>query len=248
MKRITAAFLFACSPILSAGAPGDTEGSSMTGDAGFEASLETYLARFDERKIRIREQLNAPATTEAIAAFESDVGQELPGDVKALYLVANGQISPFHDAVPREDGSRRFGYPVELGEDDYVGNFFGTYEFLSLAEARQEWSFIGENWNSEAMSLDHDSMTEIREGDPIQPYSYRPEWIPLAKDGGGNTLSIDLAPAEGGTVGQIIAIGPDESEYRLIAPSLTALLHSVGERGIGPDEGDEQRYFFNIRN
>lgn len=220
----------------------------MTEDAGFEATLETYLKRFDERKIRIREQLNPPASEEAISAYETEIGQELPADVKSLYRIADGQISPFHEATPRADGTRKFGYPVQLGVDDYVGNLFGTYEFLSLSEARREWLFVIENWDPESMSLENDSMTDIWEGDPIQPYNYRPEWIPLAKDGGGNSLSIDMAPAEGGTVGQIIAIGPDEDYYRVIAPSLTALLQSVGERGIGPDDGDEQRYFFDIRN
>ncbi|WP_374536620.1 SMI1/KNR4 family protein [Chitinimonas taiwanensis] len=53
----------------------------------------------------------------------------------------------------------------------------------------------------------------------IRPDWFHPAWIPFTHDGMGNHLCLDLDPAEGGQVGQIIRVWHDDDERQLIAPS-----------------------------
>ncbi len=48
--------------------------------------------------------------------------------------------------------------------------------------------------------------------------------MPFSLDGGGNSYAIDLSPAPGGEYGQVILIGSDEDERRVLASSLAELL------------------------
>ncbi|MEH2143178.1 SMI1/KNR4 family protein [Nostoc sp.] len=48
---------------------------------------------------------------------------------------------------------------------------------------------------------------------------WSPLWIPLTYDGAGNHDCLDLAPAKGGKVGQIIQMWHDEGERELVASS-----------------------------
>ncbi len=60
----------------------------------------------------------------------------------------------------------------------------------------------------------------------IRPDWFHPAWIPFTHDGMGNHLCLDLAPAEGGQVGQIIRVWHDEDERQLIAPSFAVWFSS----------------------
>jgi cell wall assembly regulator SMI1 len=203
-----------------------------------ESSLNAWLQRFDEKKIRMRDQLNVGASEEEIAAFESKIGAPLPPDVrkspfKVTYMTGQPNIIEL---------------PFPLKADEFVGNLFGSYEFLSLDEAHAEWN----NWKviieqSTAEELaDFDSHVDRRGNDPVKKQYVSLKWIPIAKDGGGNSYAIDLDPAVNGKVGQVIVIGPDEDLRRVIAPDIKALLDRNSAKPIADDDGDEQRYFFGL--
>jgi cell wall assembly regulator SMI1 len=51
---------------------------------------------------------------------------------------------------------------------------------------------------------------------------WNPRWIPFTHDGGGNHLCLDLDPAEGGAVGQVISMWHDSGERAVQG-------HSFGE-------------------
>jgi cell wall assembly regulator SMI1 len=215
-----------------------------TKDHNIESSLELWLKRFDEKNIRMRDQLNSGATETDLLAFEKHIGNKLPEDVRSLYKIANGQKSPFY---PIQDKGN-FNFPFPIKDNEYVGNLFGSYEFLSLDQAKKEW----ENWktiedqSSKQEIADFDDNIQIRDTDPVKKKYAHSKWIPIAMDGGGNSYALDLDPEPSGKIGQIIVIGPDEDLRRVIAPGIKELFLINAAQAIGQDEGDDQRYFFDL--
>ena len=47
-------------------------------------------------------------------------------------------------------------------------------------------------------------------------------WLPIASDGGGNSWSLDLDPAPGGGVGQIVYFDHEVGSTAVLYPSFTA--------------------------
>jgi cell wall assembly regulator SMI1 len=64
----------------------------------------------------------------------------------------------------------------------------------------------------------------------VKPLYTCADWIPFATDGGGNSLAADLAPAPGGTAGQVIVIGSEEDLRWVLAPSVLDLLRLCAGR------------------
>lgn len=69
----------------------------------------------------------------------------------------------------------------------------------------------------------------LRSDDAISPVDWRPEWFAFAAAEAGNGYAVDVAPPEGGDVGQIIQVGPD-FERHLIAGSLSELMSEAASR------------------
>ncbi len=57
---------------------------------------------------------------------------------------------------------------------------------------------------------------------PIKAEWWNPRWVPLTSNGGGDHHCLDLDPAEGGQVGQIMEFWHDWEVRTRIAPSFTA--------------------------
>jgi cell wall assembly regulator SMI1 len=62
-----------------------------------------------------------------------------------------------------------------------------------------------------------------------------PGWLPLTDDGAGNHACVDLDPAEGGRVGQVLAVLADHPRRPLLAGSWAAFL---GRQARALEEGD----------
>lgn len=101
---------------------------------------------------------------------------------------------------------------------------------------------------------EHATWMDLAQDDPtlgsepasaIQPVTFHRHWVPLAVDGSGNGLAIDLAPGLTGVAGQVITYGPDETTRRVVSPSVTALFHwaatAVEQQGVQVS-GDEVTY------
>ncbi|GHO49159.1 SMI1/KNR4 family protein [Ktedonospora formicarum] len=65
---------------------------------------------------------------------------------------------------------------------------------------------------------------------PIQPVWWHPAWLPLTGDGAGDLWCIDLAPASGGQVGQIISFSHEVGPTQVIATSFHELLSSFTDQ------------------
>lgn len=145
--------------------------------------------------------LNPPATVEEIEHAEKEMNITFPDDLRALYLVHDGE---------KESGP---------------GLFFGL-PFLSLADMLSEWKVWKDlDEDEELNDIDAYSVPQfyIKES-----YANR-HWIPISTDFGGNHIGIDFNPDSAGTVGQVINFGRDEEVKYVIAHQISDLLSFITE-------------------
>ncbi|KAG0578553.1 hypothetical protein KC19_4G032500 [Ceratodon purpureus] len=157
--------------------------------------------------------LNSGATEEEIVAAEAAVGVRFPEDFRASLERHNGQA--------REE--------VLLG----MGALLSTREIV------EQWGV----WNEllEGGSFEEDFCSKPEPG--VKANWWNSRWIPVTHDGGGDHDCIDMDPAEGGTVGQIIEMWHDDDIRPLRAPSFLSWLTAaasgledgtlVWEEGVG---------------
>ena len=198
-------------------------GSRATADRGPGAALRAawhdLLAAAADAGYAICELVNEPATPQRVAEAERAIGRRLPDDLAGLYLLSDGQVD-WSPLVGGPDGDRQRGR--------WVGSLFGagwSFDPLQrLQSGYQGWADVRGGYTADELVTDFDEAVEVRGDDPVKKRYSSPDWIPFATDGGGNSLAVDLDPAPGGTVGQVIVIGSDEDLRRVIAPSVLELL------------------------
>lgn len=135
--------------------------------------------------------LNYGILPQDLAQVEMQLGFVLPAVVRESYLCVDGQ-------------------EAESAAGCAEGLFFGL-KLLPMETVLEEWRF----WRE----VDHDpltgaNLTLLESMQSIPPnwvrklYSQR-GWIPLIADHVGNYIGVDVNPAEGGQVGQVIVFGRD---------------------------------------
>jgi len=136
----------------------------------------------------------APGASEAdLDALAKKTGLDLPASTRAFYRAHDGQ---------RGAAS---------------GLFLGM-EFLSTSAAGEEWG----RWTSllkDDPTLAQEIVVTAQPEGAVQAVYAVPGWIPIASDGAGNHLAVDLAPGPKGTAGQVISFGTDEATRYVLAPS-----------------------------
>ncbi len=140
--------------------------------------------------------LKPGATDTELEALQVALGVTLPTDMAASYRIHNG------------------------AGDDLSVSFGGWYDFFDLDRILDEWTV----WKELLDGGEFEGEASEPKDSGIRPDWWNAAWIPITGDGGGNHLCVDLAPAGGGTVGQIITMWHDDTDRELIAPSFTALL------------------------
>jgi cell wall assembly regulator SMI1 len=118
-------------------------------------------------------------------------GVALPAAVRDSYLTVDGQ-------------------EAESSAGCAEGLFFGL-TLLPLEDVLEEWRFWREVDDDPATGANtrlRDGMRSIPDGWVHKEYSQR-GWIPLIVDKAGNYIGVDLNPAVGGSVGQVIVFGRD---------------------------------------
>lgn len=177
----------------------------------FDRAYEDWIRALTRGGFAVETFLDLPASDAEVAAFEAAVGFAIPADLKALYRRANGQKASFKISDPK---------PGTI-----VTPFFGSYDFVSLEQALNAYRVWLDIYQSAGDNFASDfNQSSAREGDPVFCEYWRPGWTPFSLDGGGNSYAVDLSPPPGGTYGQVIVIGSDEDERRVLAKSVTELL------------------------
>ncbi|KAF7353595.1 hypothetical protein MVEN_01043800 [Mycena venus] len=150
--------------------------------------LRAWLAR---EYPELGDTLNYGILPPDLAEIESHFGFELPPVVRESYLAVDGQ-------------------EAESAAGCAEGLFFGL-TLLPLEDVLEEWRFwreVDDDPSTGANVQLRDSMQSIPTGWVRKEYSQR-GWIPLIADKAGNYVGVDLNPAEGGSVGQVIIFGRD---------------------------------------
>jgi cell wall assembly regulator SMI1 len=138
------------------------------------------------------------ATDEQIRAAEVAMGVTFPDDVKACYRIHNGQKNYSGLSCPW---------------------FLHGLEWNSLNDMLDGWRGLRSLVNDGTFA----PWRSIPEG-PIQRDWWHPGWIPLTSDRHGSGHCLDLAPAPGGDVGQIIYWQNDDPGRYIEARSFTEWL------------------------
>jgi cell wall assembly regulator SMI1 len=184
-------------------APGAAEGAST--ERSVPASwkrIETWLKK---KAPEVRRSLGRKATPQEIERTEAALGVSLPGDVKESYRVHNGQPEDLALVPPPEE-------------------YDAGYSLLPLNRMAAEWRVWKELVDSGEFANDRCAPdTGIRDD------WWNPGWMPFAGNGGGDFLCIDLAPADGGTSGQVITMFHAEKKRELLAPSFRDWLSNLAD-------------------
>lgn len=144
------------------------------------------------------------AAEEEIRQLEVLLGRTLPSDIRDSWLIHNGQ-----QGVARNLGR---GYGL-----------LDTWQLLSLQEIGKFWRMLQELFLSGEFDLPGEAVG------PVQPVWWHPAWIPFTNSGTGHSHCLDLAPASGGQVGQIIIYWKASPDRKVVAPGLGSLLTQVAE-------------------
>ena len=145
----------------------------------------------------LRDDLRPGASETALADAERALGLALPADVRAVYAAHDGQAGDAPGAL-------------------------GGLRFLPLADVAAEHA----KW-ADVLATSPDLAGLPVEAVPagaVAATTWDARWVPVADDGAGNGLAVDLAAGPVGTQGQVVTVGADEPTRRVLAPSLPALL------------------------
>ncbi|MEU1283453.1 SMI1/KNR4 family protein [Kitasatospora sp. NPDC005856] len=178
------------------------------GTAGPAGDPDLAVARFHaylERRASILgqpEELPPPVPAAALDEAERRLGRPLPADLRALYLIADG------------DG---------VGHENLW--LFGDNTWLSLenlVHVQAEWcepDWFG--WDLEWDAVVFDAYP----ADTVRRCGANPGWLPFGSGQDANFLAVDTAPARNGRPGQVIRMGRDHDHApQYVADSVTSLL------------------------
>jgi cell wall assembly regulator SMI1 len=165
--------------------------------AGLWRRLEAYL---DAHAPAVLSSLNPPATDEQLAQAEAQLGVSFPDDLKESLRVCNGQTDSFH-IVPAEFDPKRGTTIATWGELLPLERI--VYDTLAEREQNknsQEWAY----------GLEYDGPVR-RDGN----------WscLCIVDPGSGDRIWLDLDPADGGRVGQVLSMCHDPPRLFVIATS-----------------------------
>jgi cell wall assembly regulator SMI1 len=83
-------------------------------------------------------------------------------------------------------------------------------------------------WQSHVTAGLWDGVTTRPEG-AIRPVHWNTRWVPISHNNGGDHQCIDLDPARGGTVGQVIQFSHEVGPVRVLAVGFGAWLRTYAE-------------------
>lgn len=152
--------------------------------------------------------LQRPATEAQLREVEVELGLVLPEDVRTSYLIHNGQKSTQHSLL----GS--------------------MWHLLSLQQALREWRLN----NHLLEKRDYFSDAAQRPPRELRPVWWSAGWFPVAANGAGDFVCVDLASRSRDQIGQLFIHWHDSDIHTLIAPNYYTWLRRFA------DDLESQRY------
>ncbi len=171
--------------------------------------IESWLRDAAPKRFRL-----TPGASEGeIRAAESTIGCHLPEDVRESYRVHNG--------------SNR----IWLVEQGYLMPLEPPHDL----PRRQRVLFRGvvESWQAMQEMLARGYFDtpggRSRPKGPIKKDWWNPRWIPITDNQCGDSLGLDMDPAKGGQVGQVISWWHERGLIRVLATNLRSWLSGVAD-------------------
>ncbi|MFF9125644.1 SMI1/KNR4 family protein [Streptomyces sp. NPDC014889] len=188
--------------------PGMRQQAGTAAPAGDAESAATTFRAYLERRAAVLgrpEELPPPVTEAALDEAERRIGRPLPADLRALYLIADG------DGIDHEHR-----YLIEDHAWLPLKSLVGEY---TDGRAWQDRPWFGWDLEWDAVVFDTTPAETVRR------CGGHPGWIRFAGGEDGNYLAVDMDPARNGRPGQVIASGRDHDDGPVhVADSLTSLL------------------------
>jgi cell wall assembly regulator SMI1 len=167
------------------------------------AQIDTWL---ETNAPEIFALLQPGASDEEISKLEDLLSIQFPEDVRSSYRIHNGQSIYEHGLIA----------------DDW--------ELLSLERIEEEWK-IWKQLLDDGVFQDEkgqDQGSEAALG--ISNVWWSSKWIPLTYNGGGDHHCLDLDPAKGGTIGQIITMWHDDPTREIVSTSFRDWFEQYAQR------------------
>ncbi|MGN6319908.1 SMI1/KNR4 family protein [Trinickia sp.] len=157
----------------------------------------------------VPEGFKGPATDDEIRVLEGALGVKLPDDFIASLKIHNGQVSRY-----------KAGFHIEI--------------LLDVKGILSEWS----GWRDLVVQGAFEGTTSDPDSG-VKDDWFNLGWIPFTADGMGNCLCLDLDPAPGGTVGQVIRVWHDDERRECLALSFEQWLDRTVKELMGLEQPTE---------
>jgi cell wall assembly regulator SMI1 len=133
------------------------------------------------------------------------------------------------DGIRRAEAALHVQLPDDVRSSYAIHNgsgFCGLFPFplLSLPRVVQEWT----NWRGLLLQGVFGDAESTPQG-PIKTDWWNMRWIPFTHDGGGNHQCLDLDPAPGGDMGQVINFDHEVGATEVLATSFRAYLAAFAD-------------------
>ncbi len=168
-------------------------------------SWQALHSWFGEHQPAATGGLRKPASEAELDAFSEAIGIELPDEHRALYRLADGSDLDIPSIL--DDG--HWFFPLEEAL-----NHFNTMKGFADAKPLDDFA----RWREEIED------TVITVEGPVKPHLFSIHWIPLSSSNGDVHRYIDLDPAPGGSVGQVIEVYPEACSHRVLANGIAEYL------------------------
>lgn len=176
---------------------------------------------------RVEHWLRAHAP-EALAELREGVSQ---GDLERLQLAIGAPLPPdFMDFYRVHDGA--------------VGQaLFGGWELLSVEQALLTRGMMNDlGWGTPELP------NEGQPHGPVKPLWWSAWWIPILTDASGDMFCVDLQPARGGHVGQLISFVHDSPDRKVVTASLRSWFDEfASDLEAGRYYRDDERFGWIVR-
>ena len=157
--------------------------------------------------------------------IESWISANAPNLSKALGPPVSKKALAEFEEVTKLKLPEDFAASLAIHDGDAPGmTLISGCKFMPLKRITAQWHM----WRNLALRGEFDDMDAVAEG-PVQPVWYSMDWIPFFAEGLDRHYCLDLDPAEGGNVGQVILLYHEANDREFEAPSFRDFLSGFAD-------------------